>query len=177
MVRNSGKPFRGRPHTYTDFYEFMFSHCRNKVRRVFECGLGTNNPNVRSNMGEGGRPGASLRMWRDYFPNAQIVGADIDSAVLFTEDRITTEEMDVANLSVLIAEGTYTTRLKFIDLRIFIDRDYTQTLEARKRRGRDRLEPFVVDVLEREHRIISQHKSAAHGVVSSDFARLHVKER
>ncbi|MEX0346260.1 MAG: class I SAM-dependent methyltransferase [Rhizobiaceae bacterium] len=102
----SGKPFRGRPHTYTDLYEFMFSHCRKNVRRVFECGLGTNNPNVRSNMGEGGRPGASLRVWRDYFPNAQIVGVDIDSTVLFTEDRISTFQLDQTSRDSVLAFWT-----------------------------------------------------------------------
>ncbi len=95
--------------------------------------------------------------------------------VIFAEDRITTEEMDVADLAVLIAEGTYTTKLKFIDLRIFIDRDYTQTLETRKRRGRDRLEPFVSEVLEREHRIITRHKLSADIVVSADFRTLHIQ--
>ena len=39
---------------------------------MFECGLGTNNPNLKSNMTENGIPGASLRVWRDYFFNAKI---------------------------------------------------------------------------------------------------------
>ena len=45
-------------------------------------------------MGESGQPGASLRMWRDYFPNAQIVGVDIDADILFEESRITTAQLD-----------------------------------------------------------------------------------
>jgi hypothetical protein len=36
------------------------------------------------------KPGASLRMWRDFFPNAMIYGADILPEVLFKEDRIET---------------------------------------------------------------------------------------
>jgi len=96
--------------------------------------------------------------------------------VIFSEDRITTEEMDVDKLAVLIAEGTYTTVLKFVDLHVFIDRDYAQTLEIRKRRGRDRLEPFVTDVLEREHRIICQHKVAADIIVSTDFNSLLIQK-
>ncbi len=96
--------------------------------------------------------------------------------VIFSEDRITTEEMDVDKLAVLIAEGTYTTALKFVDLHVFIDRDYTQTLETRKRRGRDRLEPFVADVLEREHRIICKHKLAADIIVSADFNSLRIQK-
>ena len=84
--------------------------------------------------------------------------------------------MDVGDLAVLIIEGTYTTALRFVDLRVFIDRDYTQTLGARKRRGRDRLEPFVADVLEREHLIISGHKSEADIIVTADFNSLRIQK-
>jgi hypothetical protein len=41
-----------------------------------------------------GKPGASLRVWRDYFPNAIIYGADIDKDILFTENRIKTFYVD-----------------------------------------------------------------------------------
>ncbi|MGA0607744.1 hypothetical protein ACO2Q0_17265 [Phenylobacterium sp. VNQ135] len=89
-----GRPFKWPPHTYADFYERFFGHCREYVRNVFECGLGTNNPELISSMGVAGKPGASLRMWRDYFPNAEIVGADIDGDILFTEERIRTFQCD-----------------------------------------------------------------------------------
>ena len=89
--------------------------------------------------------------------------------VIFDQDRITTEEMEVADLAVIIVDGTYTSLLRFVDSRIFIDRDYHQTLEARKRRARDKFEPFVEKVLEREHQIISRHKALADLVVQADF--------
>jgi uridine kinase len=89
--------------------------------------------------------------------------------VIFDEDKITTEEMDVGEFQVLIAEGTYTSLLNFIDFRVFINRDYHQTLEARKRRARDKFEPFVEDVLEREHQIISQHQSLANAIIAPGF--------
>jgi hypothetical protein len=41
-------------------------------------------------MGVYGRPGASLRSWRAFFPRALIYGADIDRDILFREDRIKT---------------------------------------------------------------------------------------
>jgi len=85
-----GHPYPWPSHTYADFYAKLFSHCRNNVTKVFECGLGTNNPNYRSSMSISGKPGASLRVWRDYFPNATIYGADIDKDVLFEEERIKT---------------------------------------------------------------------------------------
>jgi uridine kinase len=95
--------------------------------------------------------------------------------VIYDEDRITTEEMDTSNLTALIAEGTYTTLLRFADFRVFINRDYHQTLEARKRRARDKWEPFIQDVLEREHQIISQHKALAQVVVAPDFESIIIQ--
>ena len=92
--------------------------------------------------------------------------------VIYDEDRITAEEMEVEDLKVLIAEGTYTSLLQFSDYRIFIDRDYHQTLEARKRRARDRFEPFILDVLEREHQIIAQHKELTDAVIPDGFDRV-----
>jgi hypothetical protein len=38
-----------------------------------------------------------LRLWRDYFPNANIIGIDIDKEVLFQEDRIETFYCDQTN--------------------------------------------------------------------------------
>jgi uridine kinase len=96
--------------------------------------------------------------------------------VIFDEDRITSEEMDTGDLQVLVAEGTYTSLLQFVDIRVFIDRDYHQTLEARKRRARDKWEPFVQDVLEREHQIISQHKALADVVIPADFGSIQLQE-
>ena len=96
--------------------------------------------------------------------------------VNFDEDRITTEEMDTSDLKVLIAEGTYTSLLQFADFRVFIDRDYHQTLEARRRRARDKFEPFILDVLEREHQIISQHKALADVVIPADFGSTQLQE-
>lgn len=82
------------PHTYSFFYNELFGHFREGIRKVFECGIGTNNPNLASNMGINGQPGASLRVWRDYFPNAQVFGGDIDKDILFVEERIKTFHLD-----------------------------------------------------------------------------------
>ena len=41
-------------------------------------------------MSANGKPGASLRVWRDYFFNSQVYGADIDKNSLFKEERIET---------------------------------------------------------------------------------------
>jgi hypothetical protein len=77
-------------HNYTTIYSVLFENLRDLPLRIFELGLGTNNANFISNMGTKGRPGASLRGWRELFPNALVYGADIDRDVLFNEDRIAT---------------------------------------------------------------------------------------
>ena len=81
-------------HDYHRFYAPLLATKRRDPLRLFEIGLGTNNTDVLSNMGSRGRPGASLRAFRDFLPNAQIFGADVDRRVWFREDRITTAFVD-----------------------------------------------------------------------------------
>jgi len=94
---NIQTPYFWRPRNYSEFYFKMFHHCREHFKLVFECGLGTNNINIPSNMTSGGKPGASLKVWRDYFVNAEIFGADIDKEILFNSERIKTFEVDQTN--------------------------------------------------------------------------------
>jgi glycosyltransferase involved in cell wall biosynthesis len=77
-------------HNYTVLYDLLFSKFRGEELALFELGLGTNKVGAPSSMGPEGKPGASLRGWRAYFPRALIYGADIDADILFQEDRIRT---------------------------------------------------------------------------------------
>ena len=99
-------------HNYTIFYTEIF---KNKtIKNVFELGLGTNNPSLVSNMGINGSPGASLRGWRQYFPGANIYGADIDKNILFTEPNITTffcDQRDKESIKNLWCEDVLVDRL------------------------------------------------------------------
>jgi len=94
--------------------------------------------------------------------------------VIYEQDRITTELLEVGSTSVLIIEGTYTTRLDFVDRKIFIDRTYRDTEKERLERRRDKMEDFIGEVLEIEHRIISGHKGLAYIMVRKDFSGLEV---
>jgi hypothetical protein len=101
-VDNTSNPYPWKSHTYSDYYSRIFDHCRGGVYKVFECGIGTNNTSIDSNMSSSGQPGASLRVWRDYFPNAEIFGADIDKDILFREDKIQTFYVDQTQSSSVV---------------------------------------------------------------------------
>src|SRR5882724_5674198 len=60
-------------HAYTPYYHELFKNHRDSFRKVMEIGIDR---------------GASLRMWRDYFPNAHIYALDCDPYKLINEDRI-----------------------------------------------------------------------------------------
>jgi len=94
---NEIKPYSWLAHNYADIYELIFKLKKEDVKLLIECGIGTNNPNIPSSMGIKGKPGASLRMWRDFFPNANIIGVDIDENILFSENRIQTFQCDQTN--------------------------------------------------------------------------------
>ena len=120
------KPYGYRPHTYSTIYHNLFDHCKNHVNLVFECGIGTNDINLPSNMTANSKPGASLKVWKNYFPKAQIYGADIDDKILFQEERIATFQVD--QLNKLSIERMWT-RINKVDFDLIID-DGLHTCEA-----------------------------------------------
>lgn len=75
-------------HNYTPFYNTLLKSRRLTIKKVFEIGIGNFatmgkwNPNYID--------GASLKMWKDYFPNAQIYGMDILPEAMIEESRIET---------------------------------------------------------------------------------------
>jgi 23S rRNA U2552 (ribose-2'-O)-methylase RlmE/FtsJ len=73
-----------------------------------------------------GTPGASLRVLRDYFPIANIYGVDIDSTVLFEEDRIKTFQMDQTSIESI---STFIRQVNFTKFDLVID-DGLHTFEA-----------------------------------------------
>jgi hypothetical protein len=64
---------------YTPFYENIMGPKRFNVRRVLEIGI-CGYRDIPNNV-----VGASLFVWRDYFPNAQIYGIDNDSKFIFND--------------------------------------------------------------------------------------------
>ena len=92
--------------------------------------------------------------------------------VLYEEDTITEEEMEIGSARVAIAEGTYTTALENADTHVFIDRSFEQTRAHREKRNRDasELDEFTEGVLRIERDIISSHKPRARFVINNDYS-------
>jgi uridine kinase len=89
--------------------------------------------------------------------------------VIFAEDRITSENIDLEPFRVIIVDGTYTTLLEHLDCRIFIDRDWNDTREDRLRRNRENQNAYLENILEIEHNVISRHKEMADIIVDKEF--------
>ena len=61
-------------HQLTPLYHELFERRRETVCKVLEIGVGSE-----QTMWPGYRPGASLRMWAEYFPGAYVYGLDVNS--------------------------------------------------------------------------------------------------
>jgi len=70
-------------HNYLPVYFDLFKNRRNEVKKVLEIGVGE---------------GAGLRMFRDFFPNATIYGAEIDEKRIFKEERIEVFNFDQSSV-------------------------------------------------------------------------------
>ena len=75
-------------HNYTPVYHELFGEHRDEVKHVLEIGV---------------HAGSSLRMWKEYFPNAHIVGIDSNADCLrHQEERISVFTADQNNPRQLV---------------------------------------------------------------------------
>ena len=87
-------------HRYTPHYQRHFQQWRDRELNLLEIGIG--------GYAREGHGGASLRMWKAYFPNAQIFGLDIEDKSFVDEDRIRTfqgSQTDAIVLKDIVAEA------------------------------------------------------------------------
>jgi len=78
-------------HNYTNIYYPIFQLLRNQQFNFFELGLGSQNTSIPWHFNYPGcKVGASVFAAEEFFPNANIYGADIDSTIALAHDRIKT---------------------------------------------------------------------------------------
>jgi uridine kinase len=89
----------------------------------------------------------------------------------YDSNTIEEETINLDGIKVLIVEGTYTSLLKHVDTRIFIARNWIDTLEHRqkRKRGNEVGDPFIEQVLSTEHKIIAGHKQLADFLITKNF--------
>ncbi len=92
--------------------------------------------------------------------------------VRYLEDRIDRVEVDLTPFQIAVVEGTYVSLLENIDVRVFIDRDYHASRAHREKRQRHQseLDPFIDQVLEIEHGVISAHRALADVIIHEDYS-------
>jgi len=89
--------------------------------------------------------------------------------VIYDDNRIEDEEVSLAGVEVVIAEGVYTSLCDHVDCRVFIDRNRLETMAHRMKRGREEFDPFIEEVLTAEHEIISQHRARADVIITREY--------
>jgi uridine kinase len=94
----------------------------------------------------------------------------------YNANVINSETISLDNVKVIIAEGTYTSLLKHVDIKVFISRNWLKTLEDRKKRnrGNEVNDPFTEQILATEHKIIAGHKLLADFVINDEFEVMNV---
>jgi uridine kinase len=94
----------------------------------------------------------------------------------YESNTIEEETISLVGIKVVIAEGTYTSLLKHVDTRIFIARNWIDTLEHRQKRNRgdEASDPFIKQVLVTEHKIIAGHKQLADFVILKNYTVIKV---
>ena len=88
----------------------------------------------------------------------------------YAADRFDTLRVDLTSIRVLVVEGTYVLGLADLDVRIFLEATYTDTLARRRARARDADSPFVERVLAIEHEVIVSQGVLADLIVDGQFA-------
>lgn len=150
-------------HSYTPVYYNLFKDKKDSVKKLLEIGIGTiwSMKHI-----EDYTVGASHKMWRDFFPNAQIYGIDIDPKVIFQEERIETYLMDStkgrnirhlirkigSDLDIVIDDGPHGTRTQLIlakTLLPLLTGDFIYIIEDSRNPEalRDNLTEYNVEVL------------------------------
>ena len=103
-------------HGYTRVYEKLFLPIRHDVKNIIEAGI---------------FDGASLRMWRDYFPNATVHGLDIEQKsvdCVNSEERIKSTLISACNASywdsldfkadIIIDDGSHVVEEQMVMIRL-----------------------------------------------------------
>lgn len=100
---------------YWTVYTNYMKNLKEQNIKLLEIGIGTNNPNLVSTMGNSGKykSGGSLRAFSEYLENSEVFGADIDKNILFNENRIKTYYIDQLDISTYTNFNNFFGNIKY----------------------------------------------------------------
>jgi len=179
MTKHGSDKGHGR-HNYTPEYHKLIGKKRNKIKNVFEIGIGSQNPQIPNNMGQGGTPSASLRGWKEYFPNATIHGADIDKTILKNEEKIQTHYVDQKDAKT-IQEMWNHPSLKTKTFDIIVD-DGQHTLETNinfLKNSIQKLKPkgtYIIEDINTDPKNIQQFRKALNKLKKTHRIKYFIKQ-
>lgn len=84
-------------------------------------------------------------------------------------DQVDTLISDFSNVDMLIIDGLYAIKTENTDLNVFIDLTYHETKKAQLSRGKEKVNEFRMQVLEREHQVVSSLKPRAGLIVNKNY--------
>jgi uridine kinase len=95
----------------------------------------------------------------------------------YDANTIDEETICLDGVKVVIAEGTYTSLLKYVDTRIFITRNWLDSLEHRQKRnrGNEAGDAFIEQILATEHKIIAGQRQLADFLITNEYDVVPVK--
>jgi uridine kinase len=102
----------------------------------------------------------------------------IKPLVDYDANTIALETVSLDGVKVIIAEGTYTSLLKHVDVKVFISRNWLRTLEDRQKRnrGNEVNDVFTEQILVTEHKIIAGHKQLADFIINDEYEVINVEK-
>ena len=134
----------------------------------------TSNHNQRlEDLGKVGPAEVNLELLNSHIQHFRIGKGKIHKPLVdYDNNKICEETIHLDGVTGLIVEGTYTSLLDEIDRRIFIARDFNQTLDHRRKRNRSssELNNFINEVLMIEHQIIATHQELADIIINDDYS-------
>jgi len=79
------------------------------------------------------------------------------------------EEKSIGDTNIILVDGTYTSLLKNVDIRIFMNANYQSTKTKRIARNREVVNDFIESVLKKESDIIQQHLHMADIIIDENY--------
>ncbi len=116
--------------------------------------------------------------WEAIHRNLTEFQADADDVTMPCVDLLTDQEDELKTsfkgLRYILIEGLYAVQAE-ADLNVFLELTYHQTRKAQLLRGKENLDEWRLEVLEREHQVVRSLRPKANLIVTTEFDVVKVK--